>query len=100
MTRRLLVSLACLAALWGGAWAAGPTLDLSQPPDPQAEGGPVGDGEDWTGDGRADVIGDDGPDMAEKKADAKSDSTPDKAQGAGPNDKADNNKRKKEATSH
>jgi len=50
--------LVAVGAFALGAQAAGPNLDLSQPPDPQPPGGPTGNGEDWEGDGRAPVTDD------------------------------------------
>ncbi len=58
MNKQNLLSLIVTGALMGGAQAAGPDLDLSQPPDPQPAAGPTGDGEDWEGDGTAPLIDD------------------------------------------
>lgn len=58
MTKQFLCSLILAGTLVGSAQAAGPDLDLSQPPDPQPAGGPTGDGGDWEGDGRAPLTDD------------------------------------------
>ena len=100
MFRTLRISLLCFAALSSGAWAVGPDLDMSQPPDPQPEGGPVGDGEDWTGDGRADPVGDDEHDVGEITSKANSVGAPTKTPDEGPSGKVDENGRRKGQAPH
>lgn len=56
--------------LCGGVYAAAPGVDTSQPADPQEPGGPVGDGEDWAGDGRAPLTEEDASGPASQKTDA------------------------------
>ncbi|MFO1417860.1 MAG: hypothetical protein U1E83_04255 [Methylotetracoccus sp.] len=68
MKKTSLLILLMAASLCGGVSAA--AVDTSQPPDPQGSGGPVGDGEDWAGDGRAPLTAEDAAQSSAQKTDA------------------------------